>query len=281
VRHRRLKRLLRSRTAFAGALVVAAFLFCAVFAGIVSPQDPTEQVAAEQLVPPSAGHWLGTDDLGRDVLSRIVYGARKSLVIGILSVCIAIFVGVPIGLVTGYFGGTVDMVVMRFVDIMLAFPSILLAIAIVAVLGPSLENVMVAVGVVNIPAYARQTRASVLEVKTNDYVSAARALGAGRIHILLRTILPNVLSPIIVLATLGIGTAILDAAGLNFLGLGGQPDIPEWGGMLTDAREFLLDAPWAAIAPGAAITLVVLGFNLFGDGLRDVLDPRAGEKKSV
>jgi len=274
MRGRRFRKLVRSRTALAGAVVILLFLCCAAAADWVAPYSPTEQRASQQLKAPSGDHVLGTDDLGRDVASRLLHGARRSLLIGILSVSIALMVGVPLGLVSGYLGGWVDMAVMRVVDVMLAFPSILLAIAIVAALGPSLENVMVAVGVVNIPVYARQTRASVLEMKSLDFVTASVALGAGKTRVMARTVLPNILGPILVLSTLGVGTAILDAAGLNFLGLGGQPDIPEWGGMLTDAREFLREAPWVAVVPGAAITLVVLGFNLFGDGLRDVFDPR-------
>ncbi len=272
---RKIRTLLRSRSAAAGAAVVALFVLTALLADIVSPFNPASQAAEEQLKSPTGRHPFGTDDLGRDVASRIAHGARKSLAIGVISVCIALFAGVPLGLVCGYLGGAVDLLAMRVVDVMMAFPSILLAIGIVAALGPSIENVMIAVGVVNIPAYARQTRACVLEVKTRDYVTASVALGAGRARVMFATVLPNVMGPIIVLATLGIGTAILDAAGLSFLGLGGQPDVPEWGGMLTDAREFLMDAPWAALAPGAAITAVVLGFNLFGDGLRDAMDPRS------
>ncbi len=272
---RRIRSLLKSRSAAAGAAVVAAFIFTAAAADFLAPRNPAAQSGEMQLKPPSAAHALGTDDLGRDVLSRIIHGARKSLVIGVLSVCIAAFIGVPFGMLCGYYGGLADLVLMRAIDVMMAFPGILLAIGIVAVLGPSLENVMAAVGIVKIPSFARQTRASVIEVKTKDYVTASVALGSGSLRVMFFTVLPNAAGPIIVLATLGIGTAVLDAAGLSFLGLGGQPDVPEWGGMLTDAREFILDAPWAAIAPGAAITAVVLGFNLFGDGLRDALDPRA------
>ncbi len=237
---------------------------------------PAEIADPAAVLPPrpAAFYLLGTDELGRDLLSRILYGARISLAIGLVSVGIALGVGVPLGLLSGTLGGWVDQVIMRLVDVLLAFPGILLAIAIMAILGPSLTNVMIAVGIVNVPTYARQVRASVLDLRGLDYVTASRALGGTTPHLMGRVILPNVLSPVIVLSTLGIGSAILEAAGLGFIGLGIEPGTPEWGMMLAESRKNFLHAPWTVLAPGLAITLVVLGFNLFGDGLRDALDPK-------
>ncbi len=275
----------RSGSALAGLGVVVGFALLALGASWLSPHDPR---AIDARVPearpftslpaegalPATFHLLGTDELGRDILSRVLHGARISLLIGLVSVAIALFGGVPLGLLSGTLGGAVDQGIMRVVDVMLAFPGILLAIAVMAVLGPSLTNVMVAVGIVNVPAYARQVRASVLELRALDFVTASRALGAGPLHLMIRVLLPNVLSPVIVLATLGIGSAILEAAGLGFIGLGIEPGTPEWGTMLAESRKNFLRAPWTVLAPGIAITLVVLGFNLFGDGLRDALDPK-------
>ncbi len=270
-----LKDLTRSFSGTVGLVLVGIFLLSSILAGFIAPRDPYQQDAEAQLAKPSWTHPMGTDNLGRDIMSRIVYGTRISLQIGIMSVGIAIMVGLPVGLVCGYFGGRLDLAAMRIIDIMMSFPSILLAITVMAVLGPSLTNVMVAVGVVNIPLYTRQVRASVLGIRELDYVTASRASGAGDFRILLRTILPNVVSPVIVLATLGFGTAILEAAGLSFLGLGGEPDLPEWGNMLTTTRQFIRQYPWVSIAPGVAISLTVLGFSLLGDALRDILDPKS------
>ena len=268
------KRFLKNRLAAAGGVLLLGFLLLAIAAPLAAPEDPFAQNLYERLQPPSLANPFGTDDFGRDVLSRVIYGARISLRVGVTAVLIALVLGVPIGLVSGYWGGALDQVLMRAMDLMLAFPSILLAIAIVAILGPGLENAMLAVGVVAVPQYARLVRASALSVRGQDYVQAMRALGAGDFHILFFSVLPNCLTPLIVQSTLGLATAILDAAGLSFLGLGAQPPLPEWGAMLTGGRELVLRAPWILTFPGVAIFLTVLAFNLLGDGLRDALDPR-------
>jgi peptide/nickel transport system permease protein len=272
---RRLRALLRNRGAIAGAALLLLFSLGAAFAPLLTPYDPRGGDLDHVLEGPSGAHLLGTDDLGRDLLTRLLHGARLSLLVGAISVGIAVAVGVPLGAVAGYCGGRVDALLMRLTDMLLAFPSILLAIGIVAALGPSLTNVMIAVGVVAVPSYARQVRASVLQVKQEDYVSAARALGAGHGRILLRTILPNCLAPLLVLTTLDYGAAILETAALSFLGLGPEPGTPEWGKMLADAQSLFSRAPRVVIAPGLCISLAVLGFNLLGDGLRDALDPRS------
>lgn len=268
------RRLRRNRAALLGLLIIAAFALAAVLAPFILRADPIEQDLDAQLLPPSRQHWLGTDDLGRDLLTRIVYGGRTSLTVGIVSVVLALSVGTVLGLLAGFYGRWADSVTMRVMDIMLAFPATLLAIFIVGIRGPGLNNAMLAIGVINIPIFARLVRGSVLRVRGEEFVEAARALGAAAKRILGRHILPNTLAPIIVQATLGIGAAILEAAGLSFLGLGAQAPTPEWGAMLTNTREFLRDAPWAATFPGIAILLTVVGFNLLGDGLRDALDPR-------
>jgi len=268
------RRLRRNRAALLGLLIVAAFALAAVLAPFILTTDPIEQDLDAQMLPPSRQHWLGTDDLGRDLLTRIVYGGRTSLTVGIVSVVLALSVGTALGLIAGFYGRWADSVTMRVMDIMLAFPATLLAIFIVGVRGPGLNNAMLAIGVINIPIFARLVRGSVLRVRGEEFVDAARALGAAAARILGRHILPNTLAPIIVQATLGIGAAILEAAGLSFLGLGAQAPTAEWGAMLTNTREFLRDAPWAATFPGIAILLTVVGFNLLGDGLRESLDPR-------
>lgn len=268
------RRVLRDKLAVVGLVVMVIFLLTAVLAPVVAPYDPIEQHLVERRKPPSSQHPLGLDDLGRDILSRVIFGARKSLQVGVLSVSLAILVGAFIGAVSGYLGGWVDTLVMRLMDIMLAFPALLLAIAIVTVLGPGLLNMLYAIGIVSIPVYARIVRASVLSVKAQDYILAARAVGAGSGRILFRHVLPNCLTPLIVQGTLGIGTAILDAAGLSFLGLGARPPTPEWGAMLGQGRYAVFSAPHIVLFPGIAIMLTVLGFNLLGDGLRDALDPR-------
>jgi peptide/nickel transport system permease protein/dipeptide transport system permease protein len=247
---------------------------------LIAPHDPVENALYDQLIPPmweeggTAKHILGTDDLGRDMLSRLIFGARVSLMVGLVSVGIAVILGTLFGAIAGYFGGWPDNIIMRIMDIILAFPGILLAIVIVAYLGPGLKNAMVAIGVISIPRFARIVRASVLEENEKDYVLAARAVGARNRRIIFNTVLPNCLAPIIVQASLGFGSAILDAAGLSFLGLGAQPPIPEWGAMIAMGRSMILRAWWVMTFPGIAILLGVLGFNLLGDGLRDALDPR-------
>jgi len=269
------RRLRKNRLAVVGGVLLLGFLVTALLAPLLAPYDPLAQDLYNRLLPPSIDHPFGTDDFGRDILSRVIYGSRVSLRIGVVAVVIALVLGAGIGLVAGYAGGVLDQVLMRFMDLLLAFPSILLAIGIVAILGPGLENAMLAVGLVAVPQYARLVRASALSVREMDYVQASRALGAGHTRILLVAILPNCLAPLIVQATLGLATAILGAAGLSFLGLGAQPPIPEWGAMLSNGRELIVRAPWVLFFPGIAIFLTVLAFNLFGDGLRDALDPKS------
>ncbi|HEX9015434.1 MAG TPA: ABC transporter permease [Chloroflexota bacterium] len=268
------RRLLASTLARVGLAIVLLFIAAAFLAPVLTPQGPTEQTLIMRLKPPSMEHPFGMDHLGRDVFSRVIYGAQISLRIGIVSVMLGLVFGTVLGLVAGYLAGWTDTVIMRFMDIMLAFPSTLLAIAIVAARGPGLDNTILAVGVVAIPIYARITRGTVLSVKESDYVLAARSLGAQPFRMMTRHILPNCLSPIIVQATLGFATAVISAAALGFLGLGAQPPTPEWGAMLADSYQYLVNAPWALFFPGGAIMLTVLGFNLLGDGLRDALDPR-------
>ncbi len=268
------RRLRRQRLAMVGGGILFLLLFVALCAPFLAPHDPMEQNLYARLQPPSLDHPLGTDDFGRDILSRMIYGSRISLRIGAASITAALLVGTLLGLWAGYGGGWVDTLIMRCMDLLLAFPSILLAIAIVAVVGPGINNAIMAVSVVLIPQFARLVRSSVLMVRETAYIEAARALGAGPMRILFFGILPNCTAPIIVQTTLGLGTAILDAAGLSFLGLGAQPPMPEWGAMLAGGRELLFEAPWVMTFPGLAIFIVVLAINLFGDGLRDAFDPR-------
>ncbi len=268
------RRFRKAPGAVAGAAVVAAIVLLAVLAPLLAPSDPLAQHVAQGAQAPSAGHWFGSDKLGRDVFARILYGARISIRIGFVAVGLAITAGTLIGLLAGYLGKRVDAALMGAMDVMLAFPSIILAIAITTILGPSINNLMLAVGIVYVPQYARLARSSVLAVKEHEYVEAARAIGARTPAILARHVLPNILAPLLVQATLGIATAELEAAGLSYLGLGARPPAPEWGAMLNDARDYWLSAPWALIFPGVSITVLVLGFNLLGDGLRDALDPR-------
>jgi peptide/nickel transport system permease protein len=268
------RRLLRNKLAIVGMVIIAFFIIAAVLAPLLAPYDPTEQILLQRRQPPSRQHWMGLDEVGRDILSRVIYGARVSLQIGLLSVSLAIIVGSILGAISGFVGGWLDDLIMRFMDILLAFPGLLLAIAVVSILGPGLMNMLYAIAFVSIPIYARIMRASVLSVKEQDFVMAARAVGVPTLRILWREILPNSLTPIIVSGTLGIATAILDAAGLSFLGLGAQPPTAEWGSMLGEGRGSVFTAPHIVVFPGLAIMLNVLGFNLLGDGLRDALDPR-------
>lgn len=272
--NRRLRRFLANPGAVAGGAIIVAFVIVALLAPAIAPYEPNAMVFTAVEEPPSAAHPFGTDDLGRDVLSRVLYGARISLQVGLIAVGIAATVGTLLGLAAGFLGGAWDAVIMRAMDVMLAFPGILLALAIVAILGPGLFNTMIAVGVAAIPVYARTARASTLSVLELDYVVAARGLGARAGRVALRYVLPNIMAPVIVLATVGVATAILSAAGLSYLGLGAQPPTPEWGAMLSDARAYLRSSWWIATFPGLAIMLVVMGFNLLGDGLRDVFDPK-------
>lgn len=264
----------RNRAAVAGGCVVVLLALMALFAHVLAPYDPILVLPDQRLQPPSGAHPFGTDELGRDVLSRAIFGARISMTVGLISVTVALVIGVTLGLVSGYLGGWTDNMIMRVIDILLAFPGILLAIVIAGALGPGLRNVMIAVGIFSMPSYARVVRASTLSVKEQDYIEALRALGASDPRIVFRHILTNVFAPIIVLATLGIATAILSAAGLSFVGLGAQPPTPEWGAMLSQARPYLRSEWWMATFPGLAIMITVLAVNLLGDGLRDALDPR-------
>ena len=266
-------RMLRNRMVLFWVIVLLLLVISAVFAPLVAPQDPLEQ-SADLLEPPSREHLFGTDELGRDILSRVIFGARISLTVGFVAVAMAGVVGTIVGLLAGYSGGAVDSVAMRIVDVLLAFPGIILAILIMATLGPSLVNVMVAVGISAIPWYARTVRAATLVVKETDYVLAVRALGATAPRIMVRHILPNVVTPVIVLATIGIAGAILAISGLSFIGLGAQPPSPEWGSMLSQARIYLQRAWWITTFPGLAIMISVLAINIVGDALRDALDPR-------
>ena len=267
-------RLRRSPGIGAGALISALFVAAALGAPWIAPHDPVAPAIETVLQPPSQAHPFGTDELGRDVLSRVVYGSRVSLGVGVVAVGIAATIGTAGGLVAGFYGGRWDAAVMRATDVLLAFPGILLAIAIVATLGPSLINVMIAVGIGAIPVYTRTVRGSTLAVRRMEYVEAARAAGATTGRLMTRHVLRNITAPILILATLGVGVTILSAAGVSYVGLGAQPPTPEWGAMLSGARQYLRDAWWTAVFPGLAITLTVVGMNLLGDGLRDLLDPR-------
>lgn len=269
-----IQRLSRSKVAVVGFCTLMVLVFVALTAPIISPYPPNEVAPRDALQAPSWEHLFGTDQYGRDNFSRVLYGARISLLVGFIAVSIAVVVGTTMGLVSGYYGRWVDTTIMRFVDIMLAFPGILLALALVSILGPSLRNLMIAVGISSVPAYARLVRGSVLSAKENVYVEAARVVGCTDATIMRRHVLPNVVAPVIVLATLGVAAAILWAAALSFLGLGSQPPTPEWGRMLAEGRNYLREQWWIATFPGIAIMITVLAMNLLGDGLRDVLDPR-------
>jgi len=271
---RALRRLVRRRGAIVGAAVVVLVTLVAIFAPWIAPYDPLATSWSAVRKAPSLAHLMGTDEIGRDVLSRVIFGARASLLAGVVSVSISVALGVPIGLLAGYVGGIVDGVLMRITDALLACPFLILAIALAAFLGPNLLNAMVAIGVSAMPAFIRLTRAQTLSTKVEDYVEAAKAVGNPHWRIVLRHILPNIIAPLMVQATLAIAAAIIAEASLSFLGLGQQPPEPSWGSMLNTAKSFLAQAPWMAWWPGLAIFVVVLSFNLLGDGLRDALDPR-------
>jgi peptide/nickel transport system permease protein len=271
---RALRRLFKRKGAVAGLAVIVLVVLIAIFAPWISPQDPVATSWGAIRKAPSAAHWFGTDELGRDNFARVIYGARASLLAGMVSVLIALSLGVPIGLLAGYAGKWVDALISRIVDAMLACPFLILAIALAAFLGPSLTNAMIAIGISATPIFVRLTRAQVLAVKVEDYVEAARALGNSHWRIALRHILPNVVPPLIVQATLALAAAVIAEASLSFLGLGQQPPQPSWGSMLNTAKNYIDNAPWMAVWPGLSIFVLVLSFNLLGDGLRDALDPR-------
>lgn len=272
------RRLKKNKAALIGGYLILFFILVAFFGPMLTVHDPEIVDYSNKLRSPDAEHWFGTDHNGRDIFTRIIHGMSITMFVGFLSVFLGMVVGVVIGIVSGYYGGWIDTIFMRFMDVLLAFPGILLAIAIAGVLGGSLMNVIIAVSVFSIPSFARVVRGSTLAVRKLEYIDAIRALGASDGRIIFRHILPNILSPIIVQATLRIATAILTAAGLSFLGLGAQPPTPEWGAMLNDGRPYMYEHPHVAFFPGIAIVVVVLAFNLFGDGLRDALDPKNEEK---
>ncbi|MFC0522062.1 nickel transporter permease [Pontibacillus salicampi] len=263
----------RNKIAIIGLAIVLFFILLAIFAPWIMPYDYAKTNLIERLQAPSSSHWLGTDDFGRDILSRIIYGARISLWVGFSCVIGSVIVGCTLGIVAGYYGKWVDIIISRVFDILLAFPSILLAIAIVAILGPDLQNALIAIAVINVPNFGRLIRSKVLSVKEEEYITAAKSIGMSDYRILWRHVLPNSMTPVIVQGTLAIATAIIEVAALSFLGLGAQSPDVDWGKMLADSKQYLVQAPWTMIFPGIAIMLTVLGFNLMGDGLRDALDP--------
>ncbi len=268
------RRFLRNRQAVAGLIMLSILVFCAVFAPVIAPYDPIKQDLRNRLDPPSWEHIMGTDELGRDIFSRILYGARISLTVGLIAVSLSCVAGCLLGVIAGYYGGVLDNIIMRCADVLMAIPSILLNIAIVAALGTGLQNVMIAIGISSIPGYCRIMRASILSLRDQEFVEASRAAGAGGVYIITHHILPNCLAPLIVQATLRTGSAILSCASMSFIGLGIVPPTPEWGAMLSSGREFLRDAPHLTTFPGVAIMFAVFAMNLMGDGLRDALDPK-------
>jgi peptide/nickel transport system permease protein len=269
-----MRRLAKNPLALAGAIVLLVMVLAAIFAPLIAPYDPEQQFPLEPLKSPSTRFLLGTDNIGRDTLSRVIFGTRVSLFVGLSSMAIAAAIGIPLGLVSAYYGGVIDSIAMRAMDTLLAFPAVLLAIFIVAVLGPSLNNAILAVGIIYIPAFARVTRANVLSIREKEFVEAARCMGASDLRVMLRAVLPNCLSPLLVQFSLGVGYAMLVEAGLSFLGLGVQPPTPAWGQMVGLARNFITLSPWLITFPGLAIFLAVLAFNFVGDGLREATDPR-------
>jgi peptide/nickel transport system permease protein len=269
-----MRRLLRRPSAAIGLAVIVAFVVLALGASVIAPYDPIATSFATVRKAPSAAHWFGTDEIGRDVLSRVVFGARASLLAGVVSVLISITVGVPVGLLAGYAGGLTDMLISRVTDALLACPFLILAIALAAFLGPSLTNAMIAIGISATPVFIRLTRGTTLAVKAEEFVLAARAIGNAPWRVAIRHVLPNIMPPLLVQATLAIAAAVIAEASLSFLGLGQQPPQPSWGSMLNTAKNYIDNAPWMAIWPGVSIFLLVLSFNVVGDGLRDALDPR-------
>lgn len=270
--------LTENTAAIVGLVIIVVLVLVALFGPLIMPFDPNFSDMTKSFQQPNAQHWFGTDQLGRDIFSRIIAGARISLTVGLSAVAIALTIGIVLGSIAGYFGGKLDTVIMRVMDMMLAIPSILLAIAFMAAMGKGIDKAVIAIGLVSIPEYARIVRGNILSVKENDYVQAARVIGSRDSRIIFKHILPNVLSSIVVRATLGISTAVLDTSALGFLGLGVQPPAAEWGDMLGRARGFIFTAPYTLIFPGIAITITVLAFNLLGDGLRDALDPKSRKK---
>jgi len=268
------RRFCRNKQAMVGMFMLLLLIFAAIFAEVIAPYDPIEQDIINRLQPPSAAHFFGTDELGRDIFSRILYGSRISLTVGLIAVGLSSVVGCTLGAIAGYYGGALDNVIMRCTDILMAIPSILLNISIVAALGSGLQNVMIAIGISSVPAYCRIMRASLLSLKNQEFVDASRAAGASDPYIIIHHILPNSLAPLIVQATLKIGGAILSCASMSFIGLGIVPPTPEWGAMLSTGRDFLRDAPHLTAFPGMAIMFAVFAMNLMGDGLRDALDPK-------
>jgi len=267
----------KRKVAIIGLIITVIFILLGIFANILAPYDPITISLSERLQGPSRNHWLGTDEMGRDILSRLLYGVRISIRVGVTVVGLAMLLGVPLGIISGYYGGVVDSFLMRFLDILMAFPGVILYICIVAVLGPSLENAMIAISIYAMPNFARLARAETLSIKYNEYIEASKAVGSNNARIMYSQILPNIVTSLIVLGTLSSGNAILTTSSLGFLGLGAQPPTPEWGAMLSAGRKYILMAPHITIFPGLAILLFVLGLNLFGDGIRDMLDPKLKE----
>ena len=262
------------KVAVLGLVIVVLYILIAIFAPVLAPYDPIKQDLANMLQKPSAEHLFGTDEVGRDILSRIIYGARISMKVGFYAVGVAFLIGVPLGIFAGFYGGKVDLIIMRAMDVLLAFPGILLSIVFVSVLGPNLDNAILSVGIYTVPNFARMARGEALTLRSSEFAEAARAMGASNTRIIFSHILINIVSPLIVMATLSFGTAIITTAGMGFLGIGAQPPTPEWGAMLSSGRQYLLVAPHATTYTGLAIMFLVLGLNLLGDGLRDVLDPK-------
>mgnify|MGYP005928983333 FL=1 len=264
----------KRKVAVLGLVIVLIYIIVAIFAPLLAPYDPVKQDLANMLQTPGPKHLLGTDEMGRDILSRIIYGARISMKVGFYAVGVAFVIGIPLGIFAGYFGGKVDLLIMRAMDVLLAFPGILLSIVFVSVLGPNLDNAILSVGIYTVPNFARMARGETLALRNSEFIEAARAMGSGDIRIVFSHILINIVSPMIVMGTLSFGTAIITTSGMGFLGIGAQPPTPEWGAMLSSGRQYLLIAPHVTTYTGLAILFLVLGLNLLGDGLRDVLDPK-------